>query len=225
MRFALFLGRYASFRLFSEAYKWRWSFIDFRNERFTIKRKDVNGEERFTVMPMIQYFYPFFDEILRHYNCKSYTSDSKGLDLKQIEELLKEKGNRYVAEMVKRFPRDEDFVFTEQFRARTNRRSQILKLLEKAKVDEGDWLKVTHNLRSSCEKDFVRMFGPTVAAKLCGHTIDIAYEHYLDSQEEELIRQALKIDTAESDDIKIIRDLIDRYGMKRFEELVLKAVK
>lgn len=58
----------------------------------------------------------------------------------------------------------------------TNLRSGFLSLIKKAGVQP--WPKVVQSLRASCASDFARTLAPHIAAAICGHTQQIAQEHY-----------------------------------------------
>ena len=58
----------------------------------------------------------------------------------------------------------------------TNLRSGFLSLIKKAGVEA--WPKVVQSLRASCSSDFARTLAPHIAAAICGHTQQIAQEHY-----------------------------------------------
>jgi integrase len=60
--------------------------------------------------------------------------------------------------------------------ATSNLRSSLLRVLKRAEVDP--WPKLWQNLRASAATDFARQLPPHVAAAICGHTTQIAQEHY-----------------------------------------------
>ncbi len=60
--------------------------------------------------------------------------------------------------------------------ADTNLRTQFLKILKRAGVEP--WPKLFQNLRASGATDFARALPSHVAASICGHTEQIALEHY-----------------------------------------------
>ncbi len=61
-------------------------------------------------------------------------------------------------------------------RADTNLRTQLEKLINRAGVKQ--WPKIWQNLRASGATDFARSLPSHVAAEICGHTEQIAQEHY-----------------------------------------------
>ena len=58
----------------------------------------------------------------------------------------------------------------------TNLRTQLLKILNRAGVPQ--WPKLWQNLRASGSTDFARTLPSHVAAAICGHTEQIAKDHY-----------------------------------------------
>lgn len=191
LRLALFLARFAAFRTPSECNSWRWSYIDFENKR--VKVLDVKRNE-IRVLPLfgsatIGNMYPMFAELLFEKGCESFLRDlkKKKIDLKEslrdwkthgmeIETLLESKGNGYIAEMVAKFSKEEDYVFSPEFRRRKSRSGQIDKLMKKVKVS---WMKDFQNLRASCEVEWVHEYDIYTATKWTGNTIEVARKHYL----------------------------------------------
>ncbi len=58
----------------------------------------------------------------------------------------------------------------------TNLRTTLEKIIKRAKVTQ--WPKLWQNLRASASTDFARVLPGHVAAAICGHTKQIAQEHY-----------------------------------------------
>ena len=74
----------------------------------------------------------------------------------------------------------------------TNLRTTLQKILVKAGVSQ--WPKLWQNLRASGCTDFARTLQPHVAAAICGHTVQIAQEHYwqvADTDLDSVITQAI----------------------------------
>ncbi len=68
-----------------------------------------------------------------------------------------------------------EFVFPD-VRAATNLRTTLEKIIARAGVKQ--WPKLWQNLRASAATDFARSLPSHVAAEICGHTEQIAQEHY-----------------------------------------------
>ena len=68
-----------------------------------------------------------------------------------------------------------EYVFPD-LRADSNLRTTLEKIIRKAGVRQ--WPKLWHNLRASGATDFARTLPSHVAAEICGHTEEIAKEHY-----------------------------------------------
>lgn len=66
----------------------------------------------------------------------------------------------------------------------TNLRTHLLRILARAGV--APWPKLWQNLRASASTDFARALPAHVAAEICGHTIEIAKEHYWMVMEDDL---------------------------------------
>ena len=58
----------------------------------------------------------------------------------------------------------------------TNLRTQLEKILKRAEVTK--WPKLWQNLRASGSTDFARTLPSHAAAAICGHTEQVAKEHY-----------------------------------------------
>jgi len=81
-------------------------------------------------------------------------------------------------ELLKLFAEAEDgaeFVFP-RLRADSNLRTSLEKILRRAGVQQ--WPKLWQNLRASGATDFAQSLPSHVAAAICGHTEQIAQEHY-----------------------------------------------
>lgn len=61
-------------------------------------------------------------------------------------------------------------------RADSNLRTHLERILRRAGVKQ--WPKLWHNLRASGATDFARSLPSHVAAEICGHTEEVAKEHY-----------------------------------------------
>jgi integrase len=72
-------------------------------------------------------------------------------------------------------PTESQDVFPE-LRADSNLRTTLLKIIQRAGLKP--WPKIWQNLRSSAATDFARSVPSHVAASICGHTEEIAKEHY-----------------------------------------------
>ena len=185
LRLALYLARYMAFRIPSEAASWKWSYIGFENER--IKVMDVKrGECR--VLPLFEEMYPVLAELLSQKECASFLKDlqNANIDLqaalsdwkgqgRTVEELLRSKGSKYIAEMTSRFPKGEDYVFSPEFRTRKSRSNQMAKLKKKSGVT---WQKDFQNLRVSRENEWIRQFDIHTATEWTGNSIEVAQRHY-----------------------------------------------
>ena len=68
-----------------------------------------------------------------------------------------------------------EYVFPD-LRADSNLRTTLEKIIRRAGVKQ--WPKLWHNLRASGATDFARTLPSHVAAEICGHTEEIAKEHY-----------------------------------------------
>jgi len=72
-------------------------------------------------------------------------------------------------------PTESQDVFPE-LRADSNLRTTLLKIIQRAGLKP--WPKIWQNLRSSAATDFARSVPSHIAASICGHTEEIAKEHY-----------------------------------------------
>lgn len=70
---------------------------------------------------------------------------------------------------------DAEFVFPD-IRTDSNLRTMLEKLIVKAGVTQ--WPKLWHNLRASGATDLARRHPAHVAAAICGHSVEVAREHY-----------------------------------------------
>lgn len=238
LRLALFLARFAAFRTPSECNSWLWHYIDFENKRvkvWDVKRNEVR------IIPLfgsatIGNMYPMFVELLFEKGCESFLRDlkRKKIDLKEslldwknhglaIEVLLGSKGNGYIAEMVAKFPKDEDFVFSPEFRKRKSRSDQMKKLTKKAKVS---WMKDFQNLRASCESEWVFEHDIDTATRWTGNTIEVARKHYLMIHPDAWDKATARAESGKEGIVKALRSLIKIHGMKSvteaFEEISRK---
>jgi integrase len=76
-----------------------------------------------------------------------------------------------------------EYVFPE-LRADTNLRTALEKIIRRAGVKA--WPKLWQNLRSSAATDFARSIPSHIAASICGHTEEIAKEHYWTVEDSDL---------------------------------------
>ncbi len=76
-----------------------------------------------------------------------------------------------------------EFVFPD-IQADTNLRTTLEKVIRRAGVKQ--WPKLWQNLRASGSTDFARSLPSHVAAAICGHTEQIAQEHYWTVGEDDL---------------------------------------
>jgi hypothetical protein len=72
-------------------------------------------------------------------------------------------------------PTESQYVFPD-LRADSNLRTTLEKIIQRAGVKP--WPKLWKNLRSSAATDFARSVPSHIAASICGHTEEIAQEHY-----------------------------------------------
>lgn len=222
LRFALFLARYMAFRTASESNSWRWSYIRFNEERVHVLD---TKRTKCRILPMFENLYPFFAELLHNKNCKSFKKDMEKamIDLKEaladwsrygsaIERLLKSKGDDYIAEMVAKFPKGQDFVFSPEFRKRQSRASQMEKLKKKAKVS---WQKDFQNLRASCESEWVAIYGIYPATEWTGNSVEVAQKHYCTITPDVWDRAIGKVSMTESHMKQTIQSLVKSFGWER----------
>ncbi|MFM7929390.1 MAG: hypothetical protein ACKO9Q_16920, partial [Pirellula sp.] len=83
-----------------------------------------------------------------------------------------------------------EYVFPD-LRADSNLRTTLEKIIQRAGVKQ--WPKLWHNLRASGVTDFARTLRPHVAAEICGHTEEIAKEHYWQVGESDLDLAIMKL--------------------------------
>ena len=222
LRFAFFLARFLAFRCPSECNSWKWSYLDFNSRR--VKVWDVKRKETRT-LPMFEFLYPFFAELLYYHQCKRFLADIKIRNLPLVWKstdmiaLLREKGAIYIDDMVRRFDKGEDFIFSEAFRNRKSRGKQIPQLLKKAKVRLP---KPFVNCRGTREGEWVRGYDIYSACKWTGNSVKVAAKHYL-SVSKETWDKALS-ETSETADIETMRNLLKRYTVKGLHDLIDKAV-
>jgi hypothetical protein len=76
-----------------------------------------------------------------------------------------------------------EYVFPE-LRADTNLRTTLVKIIRRAGVKA--WPKLWQNLRSSAATDFARSVPSHIAAAICGHTEEVAQEHYWTVEDSDL---------------------------------------
>jgi len=69
-------------------------------------------------------------------------------------------------------------VFPEQFRGRTNLRTQLTKLVRRAGLEP--WPRIWHSLRASCESDLATTFPLATVTRWLGNTPSVALRHYID---------------------------------------------
>jgi len=221
LRFAFYLARFLAFRCPSECSSWRWSMIDFEAKRIKVldvKRKKVR------ILPMFHYLYPFLAELLHYHRCKPFISDvqSAGLSLKYDSEdiinLLRQNGNKYIAAIAARFPKGQDWIFSEAFRNRKSRGKQLDQLLRKAKVRLE---KPFVNMRGTCESEWLEEHNIKAACEWTGNSIRVAEKHYLRISQETWL--AATGDTSEAGDMEKIRKLLRRYSVQDLKALVDKA--
>lgn len=101
------------------------------------------------------------------------------------------------AELLKLYLEAEDgaeFVFPE-IRPNTNLRTELERILRRAGVKQ--WPKLWHNLRASGATDFARSLPSHVAAEICGHTEEVAKEHYWQVSDSDLDSAIVKLGSPE----------------------------
>ena len=222
LRFAFYLARFLAFRCPSECNLWRWSYLDFENREVKVldtKRKETR------LLPMFPYLYPFFAELLHYHQCKRFLADIKTKNLplvwnsEEMISLMRKNGATYVAEMVKRFNKGKDFIFSERFRSRKSRGKQIPQLLKKAKVTLE---KPFVNMRGTREGEWLKMYDIYTACEWTGNSVKVAAKHYL-SISPETWKKALN-ETDETGGTETMRDLLKRHSIKELHDLIEKAV-
>jgi integrase len=80
-------------------------------------------------------------------------------------------------------PTESQYVFPD-LRADSNLRTTLEKIIQRAGVKA--WPKLWQNLRSSAATDFARSVPSHIAASICGHTEEIAKEHYWTVEDSDL---------------------------------------
>lgn len=222
LRFAFFLARLCAFRCPSECSTWRWSYLNFETKR--VKVWDIK-RQRIRIIPMFGYLYPFLAELFYFHQCKTFLNDIKNRNLelkwdsKEMISLIKEKGDSYVKEMSKKFPKGEDWIFTERFRKRKSRGKQIPQLLKKAKVSLE---KAFINCRGTRESEWVQLYGLKAATEWTGNSVKVAQKHYLEISNDTWTAALLDGDTSvdESIDMSTIKSLIGKFGFDGLRKLI-----
>ena len=221
LRFSLFLARFLAFRVPSECKSWRWSYISFTDKR--VKVRDVK-RKTIREVPMFPHLIPFVAELLHYHQCKSFIKDIQSAGLlfefgsKDIINLLRQNGDAYIAEMVSRFPKGQDFVFSETYRLRKGQGKRLPKLLQKAKVLlEKPFI----NLRGSCESAWIIRYGLKAACDWTGNSMVVAEKHYATIPQE--IWDRATGGTSRQDDIETIRLLVEKYGLEGVQDLIAET--
>ena len=127
-------------------------------------------------------------------------------------DLLKENGDSYIKEMVKRFSKGKDWIFTEAFRRRGSRSKQIKQLFSKAKVS---FEKPFVNCRGTCESEWVQLYGLKAATEWTGNSVKVAQAHYL-----EISKETWDAATGETGDLSTIKSLIGKYGVAGLKKII-----
>ena len=83
-----------------------------------------------------------------------------------------------------------EYVFPE-IRADSNLRTELERILRRAGVKQ--WPKLWHNLRASGATDFARSLPSHVATEICGHTEEVAREHYWQVSDSDLDKAIEKL--------------------------------
>jgi integrase len=91
-------------------------------------------------------------------------------------------------------PADREFVLKPAISPKSNLRTGLLKILNRAKIKP--WPKLYQNLRSTRAKELRRRFDPAVVAAWLGHTVDVADKHYVHVSDDDF-RQAIETDRKE----------------------------
>lgn len=222
LRLALFLARHMAFRTPSESISWRWSYLKFDEARvyvLDIKRNQCR------VLPMFEILYPVIAELLLQKGCGAFEQDIQKaqVDIKKAlgdwqrhgqvaEQLLKSKGSDYIAEMVSKFPKGEDYIFSPEFRKRQSRANQMAKLKKKAKVT---WQKDFQNLRASCESEWIRDYDIHSATEWTGNSIEVAQRHYCMITPDIWDRATGKTSMTESKMKETLQSLIKSFDVKK----------
>jgi len=222
LRFSLFFARFLAFRVPSECRTFRWSFISFPGKRLKVqdvKRKTIR------IVPMFPHLIPFIAELLHYHQCKSFIKDVQSSGLlfeyasKDIVNLLCLNGDSYIAEMVSRFPKGQDFVFSEMYRLRKGQGKRLPELLQKAKVTlEKPFI----NLRGSCESEWIIRYGLKAACDWTGNSMVVAEKHYATIPQE--IWDRATGGTSRQDDKETIRLLVEKYGLEGLQDLIIETV-
>lgn len=222
LQFSLFFARFLAFRVPTECQAFRWSFISFADKRVRvqdIKRKTIRE------VPLFPHLIPFISELFHYYRCDSFIKDVKSVglpfkyDSKEIKELLRRNGDRYIADMVARFPKGKDFVFSEAYRQRKGQGKRLPELLQKAKVTlEKPFI----NLRGSCESEWIVRYGLKAACDWTGNSMVVAEKHYATIPKE--IWDRATGETSRLDDKEMIRMLVEKYGVDGIQDLIAETV-
>lgn len=92
----------------------------------------------------------------------------------------------YLEECQKLASRDDEYVIKRRRSANINLRTQLLRILGRAKVKP--WPKLFHNLRASCETDLAKIHPIKAVCDWIGNSIDMAARHYLQTTDEDFER-------------------------------------
>jgi len=136
-------------------------------------------------------------------------------DSTEIITLLRQNGDSYIAEMVSRFPKRKDYVFSEAYRTRKSQGKRLPELLEKAKVNLP---KPLINMRGACESDRVVRYTLKAACEWTGNSMRTAEKHYV-TVPQEIIDRATG-ETSKAQDLQSLRFLVEKYGTDGLQELI-----
>ncbi len=110
------------------------------------------------------------------------------------------------AELLKLHLEAEDgaeYVFPE-IRPDSNLRTELERIIRRAGVKQ--WPKLWHNLRASGATDFARSLPSHVAAEICGHTEEVAKEHYWQVSDSDLDSAIAKLGSVDGVSTKVSID-------------------
>ena len=96
-----------------------------------------------------------------------------------------------------------EYVFP-KIRPDSNLRTELERIIRRAGVKQ--WPKLWHNLRASGATDFARSLPSHVAAEICGHTEEVAKEHYWQVGDSDLDSAIRKLGSTESVSIGVSID-------------------
>lgn len=82
--------------------------------------------------------------------------------------------------------KDAVFVIQRYRESNINLRTQLQRILERAKVKP--WPKLFHNLRASCETDLAKIHPIKAVCDWIGNSVDMASKHYLQTTDEDFQR-------------------------------------